>query len=778
MSGGRFFSATSKIYPYGKYSHDGGNVGETQYQDQQPGNIPDWSQKYVYYVGQEIFAPNNLYYRCVVNHIADDVFANDLALVYWVPISAPATVTGMRNGLSLVATFGELGGALIHATDIELAGFDFTISNGTINAVSFLNRELRDNTGTPTFNWQTKEIIGTSWKYLDGNQANGYLMVSDVAGNMTWTNPSTVVGALAWLQDGNTNGALKYIGTNDAFDFPIYTGGIERARFLSTNGDLGLGTTTPNAKLQIFSGGLIVGSTAVALAHTAGFGQALTSSVIGFKNGFNVNVTSNWLWDLNNNNDTGLFRLWNSGTILASVSADAGGLVRRADFKIDGGVDNFYINAGTGVLTHLSDSIFGAAISPTARVHIRGIDNTLANYAFLVEDSLGASLFSIRDDGQLLFNGGPLSAIYGGTGLTTFGGTNHVLFTTTANNISSSANFAYNGTALQIGAPTSPTSERRLTLLQGTAYLYAGGMVTATSEAGIWMFSTNTTPTDANVRFASSGTSTIVNNTGTGGSLLFQINGTTRYTLDNTSISYNPAAATAGNTTVFDYATPASTTQTASTEAIGFRVNMNAAIGHATGALVLQRDAQFIARTHTFVGASTVTDLVTLAIRSAPIAGNNCNATNVHGLFIQSDDVSIGTGTVTNSYAATFNAMTGATNNYAAQFLGGITKLTGGITVGTGGDITDILIATATLDFPNTSAGANSDLTVTVTGAALNDQVLIGVPNGSVSATDNVVFWAWVSAANTVTIRFNNCNLLAAVNPASGSFKVTVLKTA
>lgn len=82
----------------------------------------------------------------------------------------------------------------------------------------------------------------------------------------------------------------------------------------------------------------------------------------------------------------------------------------------------------------------------------------------------------------------------------------------------------------------------------------------------------------------------------------------------------------------------------------------------------------------------------------------------------------------------------------------------------------------ATLDFPNTAAGAESDLTITVTGAALNDIVMLGVPNGSVSATDNVGYWAWVSSANTVTVRFNNGNLLAAVNPASGIFTAMICK--
>jgi hypothetical protein len=87
---------------------------------------------------------------------------------------------------------------------------------------------------------------------------------------------------------------------------------------------------------------------------------------------------------------------------------------------------------------------------------------------------------------------------------------------------------------------------------------------------------------------------------------------------------------------------------------------------------------------------------------------------------------------------------------------------------------TGTITNTATLDFPSTAAGTSSDLTITVTGAADGDAVSIGVANGSTVA--NGCFTAWVSATNTVTIRFSNNDLVAALDPASGTFKATVLK--
>lgn len=83
------------------------------------------------------------------------------------------------------------------------------------------------------------------------------------------------------------------------------------------------------------------------------------------------------------------------------------------------------------------------------------------------------------------------------------------------------------------------------------------------------------------------------------------------------------------------------------------------------------------------------------------------------------------------------------------------------------------LTATATLDFASTAAQNSTDLTVTVTGAADGDAVSIGVPNGS--TLTNSSYQAWVSAANTVTVRFNNYSS-GSLDPASGTFRVSVLK--
>ena len=83
------------------------------------------------------------------------------------------------------------------------------------------------------------------------------------------------------------------------------------------------------------------------------------------------------------------------------------------------------------------------------------------------------------------------------------------------------------------------------------------------------------------------------------------------------------------------------------------------------------------------------------------------------------------------------------------------------------------LTGSATLNFPSTTTLLSADLTITVTGAADGDVVSLGVPNAAVNA--NTCYTAWVSAANTVTVRFNNYSS-GTVDPASALFKVFVTK--
>ncbi len=81
------------------------------------------------------------------------------------------------------------------------------------------------------------------------------------------------------------------------------------------------------------------------------------------------------------------------------------------------------------------------------------------------------------------------------------------------------------------------------------------------------------------------------------------------------------------------------------------------------------------------------------------------------------------------------------------------------------------LIGSATLDFASTTTRTSRDLTITVTGATTNDFAIVNPGTNNANTT----YTAWVSAANTVTVRFNNYSG-GTIDPASATFRVTVLK--
>jgi len=100
----------------------------------------------------------------------------------------------------------------------------------------------------------------------------------------------------------------------------------------------------------------------------------------------------------------------------------------------------------------------------------------------------------------------------------------------------------------------------------------------------------------------------------------------------------------------------------------------------------------------------------------------------------------------------------------------GAATFTGTVAIGSGTPIAKVVSATATLDFGNTATLTSTDLPITVTGAAVGDSVAIGLP----AAPDaNGCFTGWVSAADTVTVRFNNYSA-GSIDPASATYRATV----
>jgi hypothetical protein len=98
-----------------------------------------------------------------------------------------------------------------------------------------------------------------------------------------------------------------------------------------------------------------------------------------------------------------------------------------------------------------------------------------------------------------------------------------------------------------------------------------------------------------------------------------------------------------------------------------------------------------------------------------------------------------------------------------------------GLTIGAAGLGTNIsrhLSATASLNFAATAAGTCDLLTITVTGAADGDTVVLGVPTALAASDNYQSFNGYVSAADTVTVK--RCNLTNAVTALSDPAAATV----
>ena len=89
-----------------------------------------------------------------------------------------------------------------------------------------------------------------------------------------------------------------------------------------------------------------------------------------------------------------------------------------------------------------------------------------------------------------------------------------------------------------------------------------------------------------------------------------------------------------------------------------------------------------------------------------------------------------------------------------------------------GNQLPTILTGSNTLDFASIASLGQADLTITVTGATIEDEVALGLP---AAPTSGIIFNAFVSATNTVTVRAHNYTA-GAIDPASATYSVRVFQ--
>jgi len=104
------------------------------------------------------------------------------------------------------------------------------------------------------------------------------------------------------------------------------------------------------------------------------------------------------------------------------------------------------------------------------------------------------------------------------------------------------------------------------------------------------------------------------------------------------------------------------------------------------------------------------------------------------------------------------------------------THLTSGAAIGSSGtELTKILKGTVTVNLASIALAAVADNTVTLTGAAVGDTLIVNAP-ASAQEAGLVVAQAWVSATDTIKIRVHNAAGTDPLDPASVTFNYCLIR--
>ncbi len=239
------------------------------------------------------------------------------------------------------------------------------------------------------------------------------------------------------------------------------------------------------------------------------------------------------------------------------------------------------------------------------------------------------------------------------------------------------------------------------------------------------------------------------------------------FTTDGTINTFSPTASVSAATVRFSVLDALDTTLTASTEApdVYFNLNSRNPRQHSTGTLALQRDFRITGSTHSFVGASALTQAATLSIDGPPQGGTNATIATGYGLYMPTEAVT----NTTNAYTAFFQAPTGGTStNYSLGSSGNVI-LTGLAAASSSENDYMCLDSTGNVYSDTVPCLALAGTGLTASGAVLNSNAVnnINFTTGVLSAISNNPFgFTKISKASTVdNLVASSLSLTCTTNP-------------
>ena len=168
---------------------------------------------------------------------------------------APTNVSAFTNDTGYLTSFTEVDGSITNELQaLTLSNDTIYLSNGGfVKLPAGFNGQYSSLTGAPTNVSAFTNDAGYLISELDGSVTNELQTLSISNDTVYLSNGGFVKLPInAWSLNGNTgtNPATNFVGTKDANDLVIKTNNTEKMR-VSSNGNVGIGTTTPAVKLDV-----------------------------------------------------------------------------------------------------------------------------------------------------------------------------------------------------------------------------------------------------------------------------------------------------------------------------------------------------------------------------------------------------------------------------------------------------------------------------------------------------------------------------------------------